>query len=234
MKKKVSYSIAEPCHEDWNAMIPEEKGRFCKSCEKTVIDFTGMSLPAIHRYMEQAKTSVCGRMTPQQVHAPVYNKTVADAYRFSLQALVLGTAISTFTAFNAYSQGQVVKAVKGKVAPTETIRGEVAAVCRTPPKKDSVFSGKVIDYMNDTYLSGVSVTLYDENDNELATTLSNAAGEFLVPLAENWEPYKAVFRKEDLPETVFYFEGVTSTIGTVIEMTKEAEFTMGIMIRTDD
>lgn len=214
-------------------MIPEEKGRFCQSCEKTVIDFTHMSLPQVHRFMEQAKGSVCGRMTPQQLHVPVFHKSNSDSYRFSLQALVLGTAISTFTALNAYSQGQVRPTVKGKVAPRETIRGEVTAVCSTP-KKDSVFSGTIIDYFNDVFQSGVSVTLYDENDNELATTLSNESGMFVLPLDVNRMPFKAVFRKEDLPETVFYFEGVTSTIGTVIEMTKEAEFMMGIMIRLDD
>ena len=69
MKKKVSYGIAEPCHEDWNAMIPEEKGRFCKSCEKTVIDFTRMSLPEIHRFMEHAKTSVLLKLESPGVKA---------------------------------------------------------------------------------------------------------------------------------------------------------------------
>lgn len=234
MKKKVSYNIAEPCHEDWNAMIPEEKGRFCKSCEKTVVDFTRMSLPDVHRIMEKAKGSVCGRMTPQQLLVPVYSQPNSDSHWFSLQALVLGTAISTFTALNVYAQGQVKRTVKGKVAQQENVRGEVSAVCTTTPKKDSLFTGNVVDYMNDSYLSGVSVTLYDENNNELSMTLSNESGAFQVPLDEKRMPYKAVFRKEDFPETIFYFEGVTSTIGTVIEMTKEAEFTMGIMIRMDD
>ena len=41
MKYKIS--IPEPCHEDWNRMTPNEKGRFCDSCEKTIIDFSNYS-----------------------------------------------------------------------------------------------------------------------------------------------------------------------------------------------
>lgn len=40
--KKFKIEIQNPCHEDWNTMTPEAKGRFCGSCEQIVIDFTGM------------------------------------------------------------------------------------------------------------------------------------------------------------------------------------------------
>ena len=32
--------IKKPCHENWNAMKLNEKGRFCTSCQTIVIDFT--------------------------------------------------------------------------------------------------------------------------------------------------------------------------------------------------
>ena len=34
--------IPNPCHEDWNKMTPEDKGRHCSVCDKVVIDFTKM------------------------------------------------------------------------------------------------------------------------------------------------------------------------------------------------
>lgn len=40
-------SIPEPCHENWNDMTITEKGRFCSSCSKVVIDFTNRSKASI-------------------------------------------------------------------------------------------------------------------------------------------------------------------------------------------
>jgi len=36
--KKMRISIENPCHEDWQKMLPESQGRFCQACEKTVVD----------------------------------------------------------------------------------------------------------------------------------------------------------------------------------------------------
>ena len=43
MKQKIQISIPEPCHKGWQNMTPVEKGRFCASCQKTVLDFTHLS-----------------------------------------------------------------------------------------------------------------------------------------------------------------------------------------------
>ena len=40
MRSIAQVEIKKPCHENWEAMIPNEKGRFCNNCQTTVIDFT--------------------------------------------------------------------------------------------------------------------------------------------------------------------------------------------------
>jgi hypothetical protein len=63
-------------------MTPNDKGRFCNSCAKTVVDFTNMLPNKIEQYF-QKNTNVCGRFKSSQlnsltIHIPIqtlYNQT---------------------------------------------------------------------------------------------------------------------------------------------------------------
>ncbi|MBP9136769.1 MAG: hypothetical protein KBF31_07145 [Chitinophagales bacterium] len=60
--------IPTPCHENWDEMIPNEKGNFCKVCNKTVIDFTNMSEQELIAYFENKKSgATCGRLHADQL-----------------------------------------------------------------------------------------------------------------------------------------------------------------------
>lgn len=64
--------IPEPCHEDWAAMSPNEKGRHCTACNKTVIDFTGWTPEDIAAYLQKHSAGqVCGRFKSRQLNVPV-------------------------------------------------------------------------------------------------------------------------------------------------------------------
>jgi TonB family protein len=56
-------SIPNPCHEDWNQMTSKEQGRFCSSCQKTVVDFTKMTKTEISDYFKtMVNEKICGRI----------------------------------------------------------------------------------------------------------------------------------------------------------------------------
>ncbi len=63
-------SIPKPCHEDWAAMTPNEQGRHCAVCAKTVTDFTQMSDEEIKQFFLNRKEgeSTCGRFTNKQLN----------------------------------------------------------------------------------------------------------------------------------------------------------------------
>ena len=232
MKKKVvQYQIEEPCHESWEAMTPDSKGRFCNSCAKPVVDFTSMSDRQVLQFMSAATGSVCGRMTSRQLDRDFTQYEMQQGRSFNLRALVLGTAISTFSALNAYSQGEV----KGKVAARieEPVKmGEMAATPVTVIT-DSVFSGRIFDYMEDTTVAGAEVTIFDEAGNQLSTTLSNEAGKFELPLDVTQNPYRVVFRKEGLEEVVYFFSDFPSTRDVAISMYSETRIIMGLVAPSD-
>ncbi|AFM04369.1 hypothetical protein Fleli_1984 [Bernardetia litoralis DSM 6794] len=61
-------NLPEPCHEDWNKMDAQEKGRFCGSCQKLVIDFTQMSDTEIINYFKEYKgQNTCGHFKKDQI-----------------------------------------------------------------------------------------------------------------------------------------------------------------------
>jgi len=68
MSKKIQLTIAEPCHENWEGMSPVEKGRFCGSCQKQVVDFSNMSDRQVAEFFKKPSTgSVCGRFMTDQL-----------------------------------------------------------------------------------------------------------------------------------------------------------------------
>ena len=72
MNSKLKITIPKPCHENWNTMTPEEKGRFCSSCSKVVIDFTKKSSEEIQDYIVENKNqSVCGHFYKKQLDSIV-------------------------------------------------------------------------------------------------------------------------------------------------------------------
>ncbi|OXB18453.1 energy transducer TonB [Flavobacterium reichenbachii] len=61
-------TVPEPCHEDWDKMMPKDNGRFCMSCSKTIVDFTSMLPEEIQHFLIQNQTErICGRFRKSQL-----------------------------------------------------------------------------------------------------------------------------------------------------------------------
>ncbi|MES2382713.1 MAG: hypothetical protein V4538_16810 [Bacteroidota bacterium] len=98
-------SIPEPCHENWGVMTPNEQGRFCQSCQKTVVDFTNWSTADIQNYFaKHYGQKVCGRFKNEQlaqinIQIPTHLFTYIPASRkFALALLIVfGTTLFSCT-----------------------------------------------------------------------------------------------------------------------------------------
>ncbi len=61
--------IPTPCPASWSGMTPNEEGRHCKACDKTVVDFTAMSDEEIKTYlMRKKEIRVCGKFQSHQIN----------------------------------------------------------------------------------------------------------------------------------------------------------------------
>lgn len=139
-------SLAFVCKEDWNAMSACEKGRFCGSCQKTVVDFTKKSDTEIREMLLNRKGKVCGRFYAKQLVPPVQ-------WKFSFSRM-FGPLLLLF-GFGC----------QDNIRPDEFITGEIIedisdAQPAQPPKPPIP-----IDIFNKSNHSKVPVLTPNENQN---------------------------------------------------------------------
>lgn len=102
MRSTVQLRISAPCSQEWNELRPEERGRYCASCRKMVVDFTGMNDQEVLQYMSRATTSVCGRLSANQLEGQllvpdgsvIRNGKPARLWAFLLAGLLITGRVS--------------------------------------------------------------------------------------------------------------------------------------------
>jgi CarboxypepD_reg-like domain len=166
MSKKLQLSIADPCHENWDNMTQADRGRFCGSCQKQVIDFTNMSDSQLAAFFKKPSNgSVCGRFYGDQLGRDIEIPKkripwVKYFFQFALPAFLIS--------MKATAQGNVnVKRISmAKPKPVcSVIMGDIepARITTTGATKFSVVAEQVPPALAPRVSIGGKVI--DENDN---------------------------------------------------------------------
>lgn len=127
MSKKIQLSIAEPCHENWENMSPVDKGKFCGSCQKQVVDFSMMSDRQVAEFFKKPSTgSVCGRFMTDQLEREIeIPKKRIPWVKYFFQIALPAFLISVKTSAQAQKIGKV------KQVTTDTTRKSINNEFRT-------------------------------------------------------------------------------------------------------
>jgi hypothetical protein len=172
MPKSLQLNIAEPCHENWQNMTPQDQGRFCGACQKTVVDFTVMSDQAVLNYFLKADHNVCGRFAHDQLNKELI--ITKKQKRFSW-VYVWNILVATFLVARADAQ------VKPKPeTPVESIDhlpkkiGKVAYV--RPDGGEVVINGNVVDGSNNKPVVGANIGIKGTDNG----TVANNEGKFNI------------------------------------------------------
>ena len=156
--------IPEPCHEDWNKMEPDAKGKFCNSCSKSVFDFSTKTDTEIKDIlMEYKDQKVCGHFKKSQVNRPLNisinvkdlpkNISITKAFGIAL-FLVFGTFLFSCTDNYGNKVGEI-----EVVAPPQYTIGMMSIDIPPPPidsisETCSVISGDTIITINEEHIDG--------------------------------------------------------------------------------
>lgn len=115
--------VANPCSESWNEMTLEQKGRFCSSCSKSVVDFTRMNDREVVQFISNNKASTCGRFNHNQLNRNLVHLIQAQN-RNSISEyskLLIGLLAGTLTFSQLQGQTQVPSEATVSVEPDSII-----------------------------------------------------------------------------------------------------------------
>lgn len=119
-------TIPKPCNENWTNMTPEEKGRFCQVCSKSVRDFTTATDLEIMEDLSK-NPNICASFRPDQLY-----RNLSYSFRNSLFAkFAVGVVLTSSGIVSAQTQPKV-NPPGNNYAPVH-VKGEVAPI--SIPKK---------------------------------------------------------------------------------------------------
>lgn len=144
-------TIPDPCHENWDAMTPEEQGRYCGKCCKVVVDFTSMPTEDVIRFIsDRSSQKICGHFRTDQIGPqPEFKNesySVTGRLKLFLAALVFVFGSALFTGCGnfrtmgepAYSPPDNHQKSLLDSPVTESIIGDSIAVIEHPVMKGEV------------------------------------------------------------------------------------------------
>ncbi|MBA0885235.1 hypothetical protein [Flavobacterium undicola] len=168
MNYKIKISIPEPCHENWMEMSPTEKGRFCSSCQKNVIDFTKSSdREIVMAYNKNDK--LCGRFNNFQIN----RNLIIPKEKKSIWVIAAASMIAFLGLGNQTAKAQESVKTEQKTIPTYT-----------PPnneKEEIEIEGKIFLGETNPNFEEVDILLYDKNQ----ILHPNTDGKFCIKANKN-------------------------------------------------
>jgi len=173
MPKAIQLQIPKPCHENWSAMSPKEQGRFCGSCQKTVVDFTMMTDKEIVNYFSAASHQVCGRFSGEQLNKdlPLTEKKKRFSFAY-LWNFLLATFLVTETSCQERMTGKV-QVVEQHVKPTMLMGDTIIAELPNVNTRTEI-TGTVTDAKSGQPLAEASVIVKGTDKS----TVTDSLGDF--------------------------------------------------------
>jgi len=175
----MNISIDNPCSENFNDFKKTEKGGFCDSCKKEVVDFTHFSQQQLVKYFDSTLPT-CGKFLPEQLGEI---KKLNERSGFIKSYLAVGVSLIALLASNN-SNGQNTSKQEIKVIKNLKSHSSITDKLKTEEKKSIIskrtvkITGQLIDE-NDEPLIGAYVIPQNKKTQGAITDLD---GNFLLVL----------------------------------------------------
>lgn len=155
MKQLLKLTIPKPCSQSWNEMSQTDTGRYCKSCNKCVGDFTNFSDAQLKDFFGKTKDKVCEQFTTDQINRLLIGKTNSKHSQFIPQLLI--SSVLTIGLGNTDAKGIIFQNFQEQ---TEIkLQAERKNYLAYSADSLNYISGKIIDFENKELLPFVRVSI---------------------------------------------------------------------------
>lgn len=180
--------VPDPCHEAWDRMHPQERGRHCASCDKLVVDFSAMSDQQVIDYLAHTKHA-CGRFSIHQLQRPLVTDSV-KARRSWFPSLVISSLFSALSMVT-YSQSADQPVLNTELSHQAK---EDSGESTDAPTQSVVthIEGTVVDKETGEPLVGVPLALHGYTP--LTGTLTDVDGRFRLEIPASFDGETIVLR----------------------------------------
>lgn len=152
MTKSTRISIKEPCSENWESMTPNEQGRFCQSCQKSVVDIQSWSDEKLLNFLAQSKSQSCVKASKQQLNRPLIQASSSslkwNAYIGGFLALFITSAAAAqsqnLVPTSVVTQSSLNFLVDQGFNSADSVRNVIAGVVVDSLTKEPVFYSQVV------------------------------------------------------------------------------------------
>ncbi|HEX8196303.1 MAG TPA: ankyrin repeat domain-containing protein [Pyrinomonadaceae bacterium] len=166
-------SVEKPCTMDWNKMFGNDEVRFCEHCVKRVHNLSAMTRKDAERLVKKSNGNLCIRYYTDKNKKIVFGDAPVQITRLGRR--VSQFAASVFTAALSVSavaaQGSARIAPENQAAPVQTNETKL----KQSSGGAANLGGTVKDPQG-AVVPGVTVTLFDGQNNKIAATVSNDEG----------------------------------------------------------
>mgnify|MGYP003667859930 FL=1 len=156
MKSSITITVKEPCKEKFTNFSKTDKGGFCNSCQKEIIDFTKTSNEELIRHFKTASNKTCGKFKASQLSTYKTN----SFYPMNNSILSKGIGMMTLSLLALCTMpisGQETASLETnlEVVSTQTV-GQIIII--EAEQEQFLVKGTVLDEANEP-LPGVNVVL---------------------------------------------------------------------------
>ncbi len=226
MKKPVTLklSIPEPCTQNWNEMTETERGRFCASCSKHVVDFTHFSDQQLKDFFAKNTASVCGRLGVDQMERELILREHSRR-GLLIPKLFIGAALATALAGKAEAQQMNTRPLTmGKVMLSEPEK--------KVPEPESDVPIRIVGQVKDNFGEGVpfASVMIKETQN---ATVTDIDGNFRIDVPEQFNGKKITLMFSSVGYERRELEVLTSKSPVRVDLILTQmiqSFTMGILV----